>query len=210
MGSSSAAAWDRSKWIGYEDREHKLVREADAAWITNPHVEKYEGLGADTRHDFRIAFTVEKPVKRATLYATGEDTASAWINGAEIFSAQPLPPYAQMPWKKYVSGDATAALKTGSNLLSIEVVLYAKPRSKNENLSRTPMKRRLVRGIHRRYFASLPNGDGQLEIHPSTRPKNGTHQASTTPPGPRPFHTKAQKMILAKSCNLANPGAPGP
>lgn len=139
MGSTSAAAWDRSKWIGYEDREHKLIREADAAWITNQRVEKYDGLGADTRHDFRIGFAIGKPVKSATLYATGEDTVSAWINGAEVLAAQPLPPYAQMPWKKYVGGDATAALKPGSNVLSVEITLYAKPRSKDENLSPTPM-----------------------------------------------------------------------
>jgi alpha-L-rhamnosidase len=154
MDGGNAGVWARSKWIGYDDVEHRLVREADAAWITNPRAEKYPGIGADTRHDFRISFPVAKPVKSAVLYATGEDTVSAWVNGVEILAAQPLPPYAQMPWKKYVSGDATAALKAGSNVLAIEVLLYAKPRSKDENLSRTPMNAAL--------FVEFTDGSSQV------------------------------------------------
>jgi alpha-L-rhamnosidase len=137
-GAPGAGDWAKTQWIGYEDREHKQVREPDAAWITNPAVEKYEPRG-DTRHDFRLTFDLKQPVKSAVLYATGQDTVAAWINGSPALTADPLPPYAQMPWKKYVRADVTKALRTGKNTLAIEALLYASPRGKNDDLSRTPM-----------------------------------------------------------------------
>src|SRR5207244_10410452 len=38
-GLLEAKEW-RGKWIGREEHEHKRVREADAAWVTNPKVDR--------------------------------------------------------------------------------------------------------------------------------------------------------------------------
>src|ERR1700687_3889927 len=43
-GLLDASEW-RGKWIGREENEHKRVREADAAWVTNPQGEKFQGPG---------------------------------------------------------------------------------------------------------------------------------------------------------------------
>jgi alpha-L-rhamnosidase len=136
--STGATSWGNAQWIGYEDPEHRAVREADAAWIMHPNVQNYASLGSDVRHDYRFAFSLDKTVKRATLYATGQDTVSAWINDVKVLTADPLPSYAQMPWKKYVRADVKN-LRTGSNVLAIEVLIYAKPHGPNENLSAVPM-----------------------------------------------------------------------
>jgi alpha-L-rhamnosidase len=131
--------WGNAQWIGYEDVEHRAVREADAAWIMHPSVEQYDGIGSDVRHEYRFAFSLDKNVKRAALYTTGQDTVSAWLNDAQVLTADPLPSYAQMPWKKYVRADVSSKLRSGANLLVIEVVTYAKPHGPKENLSAVPM-----------------------------------------------------------------------
>jgi alpha-L-rhamnosidase len=157
--AASTSEWAESQWIGYEDPEHELVREADAAWITNPPVDKYEPRG-DTRHDFRLSFDLKKPVKRAVLYATGQDTVSAWVNGTAALEARPLPPYEQMAWKKYVSADVTRTLHVGPNTLAIEALLYSKPRGKDDNLSRTPMNATLYMEYADGTAQVLKSGDG--------------------------------------------------
>jgi hypothetical protein len=47
-GWAAPSQW-RGQWIGYEKPEHRRMREADAAWITNPGVDDYMGSG-DTHH----------------------------------------------------------------------------------------------------------------------------------------------------------------
>ena len=61
----------------------------------------------------------------ADLYVTGKDTASAWLNGKQVLAAEPLPPWKQTPWKSYREVDVTPQLQQGSNLLAVEVTLYA-------------------------------------------------------------------------------------
>jgi alpha-L-rhamnosidase len=68
--------------------------------------------------------TLEKPIHHASLYATGQDTVSAWINGTQVLSANPLPPYKQMPWKKFVLADVTAEMTAGINSIAIEAIRY--------------------------------------------------------------------------------------
>jgi alpha-L-rhamnosidase len=132
------SAW-RSKWIGYEEPELRSVRESGAQWITNPEVADYNPTTAP-RHDFRLRVDLAKPIRRATLYATGQDTASAWVNGKKVLEAQPLPPWKQMPWKTYASHDVTADLRNGENFIAIEVVHYLNERrGPATNLSTTPM-----------------------------------------------------------------------
>src|ERR1700733_4641271 len=88
-GLLDQANW-KAQWIGYEDAEQKSVRQAQAAWITNPRIPGDAGKG-QTRHDFRLTFDVPGPVKRAVLYVTGEDTAAAWIDGRQVMEAQAQP-----------------------------------------------------------------------------------------------------------------------
>ena len=84
------SAW-QAKWIGYEEPELRSVRESGAQWITNPEVADFSPTTAP-RHAFRFHVDLAKPVRRAILYATGQDTAAAWVNGKQVLEAQPLPP----------------------------------------------------------------------------------------------------------------------
>ena len=122
-GLMDAKEW-RAKWIGGEDHEFRRVREADAAWVTNPKVENFQAAG-DSHHDFRFAFEVSKTVKHADLFVTGENTAAAWLNGKQVLNADPLPTWGQMPWLHYVQKNITPEILSGKNLLGIEVTRYA-------------------------------------------------------------------------------------
>ena len=113
------SSW-RALWIGYETPEEDAVRHAQATWISSPDA---KALAAEKPSQQTIAYrrtiTVSKPVKSATLYATGRDTVSAWVNGAQLLRANPFPPYKQMPWKKFVPADATPAVRPGANTIAI-------------------------------------------------------------------------------------------
>jgi alpha-L-rhamnosidase len=121
----------KAKWIGYEEPEHKQVRESGAEWITNANPEASKAADK-TSHDFRLHFEVGKAIRRASLYVTGQDSASAWVNGKQILEAEPLPAWKQMPWKTYAVRDISHDVKTGPNVLAVEVVRYA-------NSGQTPM-----------------------------------------------------------------------
>jgi len=128
-----------AKWISFELDESKKIRESGAEWITNRGEEHFNKPG-DTRHDFRLSFTLDQPIKLAQLYVTGKDTAAAWINGKPVLQAESLPPYKQTPWKKYVERDVTSSLKQGKNNLSVEVTLYdVGENAPDANTSRSPM-----------------------------------------------------------------------
>ena len=115
----------QAAWIGFETTEEAAVRGADAVWIANPDFAALERAKTPVEHfAYRSRIELEKNVRRATLYATCQDTVSAWINGASVLTADPLPPYRQMPWKKYVRADVSQELKNGSNTLALECVHY--------------------------------------------------------------------------------------
>jgi alpha-L-rhamnosidase len=125
----------RAQWIGYETSEEAAVREAPAAWIAYPnHIQMpaAQALPAGKPSELHIAYrqtvNVTKPVLHATLYATAQDTVSAWMNGVQVMTASPYPPWRQFPWKKFVRADVTGALATGANTIAIEQVHYAQPR----------------------------------------------------------------------------------
>jgi alpha-L-rhamnosidase len=124
----------KAKWIGLEEPELRRVRQSGAQWISNPETEAPKGA-KKTSHDFRFRFELTKPVRRAVLYVTGEDTVGAWINGKQVLQAQPLPPWKQMPWKTYSVRDVSNELHAGQNVLAIEVVRYLG----QPNVSQTPM-----------------------------------------------------------------------
>ena len=121
-GLMSQDAW-HAGWIGYETKEEAAVRHAAAAWIAG--TEKGTLNAKKEQHTaFRATVTLAKAVKKATLYATAEDTVSAWVNGAPVLEAQPFPAWQQMPWKKFVRTDVTSKLQAGANLLALESVRY--------------------------------------------------------------------------------------
>ncbi len=152
-GLLDAKGW-HGKWIGAEEQEDRRVREADAAWITNPRVENFQSL-TDTRHDFRFVFEVPKTVKSADLFVTGQDTAAAWLNGEQILKADPLPPWSQMPWIHYKRKNIASEIRSGKDLLAIEVTQYA-PKNQRVPLenSQAPMSATL-------YMAMA---DGSVEL----------------------------------------------
>ena len=128
-------SWN-AQWIGYEDEEQSAVRKSGAAWITN------DGgapgtAGEDTQHDFRLKFQLPGTVKRADLFVTGEDTTAAWVNGKQVLTALPLPPWKQAPWKTYLRRDVTGDLRPGENLLAVGVTLYGTPSANGMGSSET-------------------------------------------------------------------------
>ncbi|MGA2534576.1 MAG: family 78 glycoside hydrolase catalytic domain [Terracidiphilus sp.] len=117
-------AW-HAAWIGYETAEEDAVRHAPAAWIASPDAKALADEKKDEQHfAYRQVVTLNKPVRSATLYATGQDTVAAWVNGAKVLTADPFPPYKQMPWKKFVRADVTKKLSDGVNAIAIEAVHY--------------------------------------------------------------------------------------
>src|SRR5215475_7470660 len=146
--ASAASWWEtgllgqenwKAKWIGYEEPELAEVRRAGAVWITNwenSAPENYE----DTHHNFRFHFGLKKGVRRGALYVAARDTVSAWMNGKQVLTAPPLPPWRQFPWKTYRVQDVTSALKAGANFLAIDAVHYAEEKRPGvADDSQTPM-----------------------------------------------------------------------
>ena len=115
----------KASWIGYQTAEEAAVRKAGAHWITaadGAHL--WDTNTSEQKIAYRLPFTLNQAVTAAALYATGQDVASAWVNGAQVETGAPLSPWKQMPWKKYVRADVTAQVKAGANLLAIETTHY--------------------------------------------------------------------------------------
>jgi alpha-L-rhamnosidase len=115
----------KAAWIGYETSEEAAVRRAPAEWIASPEA---KGLGAEKSVEqhfaYRASVALDKPVRSATLYVTGEDTVAAWINGVQVLKADPFPVWKQMPWKKFVRSTVTDRLAAGANTIAIEGIHY--------------------------------------------------------------------------------------
>ncbi|MGO9316910.1 MAG: family 78 glycoside hydrolase catalytic domain [Terracidiphilus sp.] len=169
----------RAQWIGYETPEEAAVRHASAEWIASPdQIPMPDALALPSGKPFeqhiayRQTVTLAKPVLHATLYATAQDTVSAWINGAQVMTANPYPPWRQFPWKKFVRADATSALTTGSNSIAIEQVHYLQPSEKAASL---PMIATLFveyADESTEVFASGTSWKSSLEFGPGWQQKN--------------------------------------
>ena len=123
-GLLDQSAW-RAQWIGWETPEEAAVRHAGAVWIASPDAKALaEEKHAEQRYAYRTSVTLTKPVKYAALYAIGQDTVSAWVDGKQVLKADPLPPWKQMPWKKFVRADVTGKVAEGANTLAIETLHY--------------------------------------------------------------------------------------
>jgi alpha-L-rhamnosidase len=117
-------AW-HAQWIGYETPEEATVRHASSVWITSPDAKALaQEKQKQQRFEYRKSINLDRPVKFAALYATGQDTVSAWVNGSQVMSTEPLPPWQQMPWKKFVRTEVTQKLKTGANTIAVEALHY--------------------------------------------------------------------------------------
>lgn len=143
-----------ANWISYEDPEHRAVRAAKASWITNPAEPSYKSK-TDSHHDLRLNFDLAQDVASATLYATGEDSVSAWINGQPVLRQSPRPAWGRLPWRSYASTDATIILHRGRNTLAIEALLYGAP-----GRSQTPINAVLYVGFKDGTSTVLKTGDG--------------------------------------------------
>ena len=128
----------QAQWIGYELPEHLALRKANAMWITFPGVNG-EVPSGDLHHGFRFRFEVAKTIRRADLYVTGEDTTSAWVNGKQVISQEPLPAWDRLPWKTYRRADIAQPLRQGANLIAIDVLTYAHSRGTMPSGGRAPM-----------------------------------------------------------------------
>ena len=159
----------RAQWIGYETPEEDAVRHASAVWITSPDAGgSGAGKAADESIAYRQTITLTKPVRRAALFAAGQDTVSAWVNGAQLLKADPLPPWKQMPWKKFVRADATAALISGANVLAIETVHYITNSNGMASTDAPPMIATLVVEYADGSIATFVSGsDWKTAIHPA-------------------------------------------
>jgi alpha-L-rhamnosidase len=123
-GLMDQANW-KAEWIGFLTPEENAVRAAASQWIDNPKAAQLatEKLTQE-RYAFRAAITLPRAVRHATLYAAGQDTVAAWINGDQVLTEQPLIGAKQMPWKKYVKADVSKQLASGANAIAIEVLHY--------------------------------------------------------------------------------------
>ncbi|HWC19902.1 MAG TPA: alpha-L-rhamnosidase N-terminal domain-containing protein, partial [Terriglobales bacterium] len=149
----------RAKWIGYEEAEHRALREANAGWVTNPGNDDYKDAG-DTHHNFRFTVAAPANVKHADLFVTGEDTAAAWINGKQVLEAKPLPPWNQAPWKTYTKVEVTSAMHSGDNVLAIDVIHYARKNAPpNANNSRAPMSATICLELSDGTYRTFKTGD---------------------------------------------------
>jgi len=135
----------QAQWIGYETAEENAVRHAPAAWIASPDAKTLDAEKSTAQHTaFRQTVSLAKPVLHAALYATGQDTVAAWINGAQVLVADQFPPWHQMPWKKFVRADATGKLIAGANTIAIETVHYVEDPNPMAPVSAPPMIATLV------------------------------------------------------------------
>jgi alpha-L-rhamnosidase len=118
-GILNQGAW-RGDWIGWETQEEAAVRKAPAQWIANPDV--VPGMAkknGEQIYAYRMSFKIERQVERAVLFATGEDSISAWVNGEPVMTAAAYPAYHQLPWQKFVRADVTAQVAEGQNTIAI-------------------------------------------------------------------------------------------
>src|SRR5439155_8114744 len=136
-GLLEQANW-KAKWIAYEEPVERAVRESGAAWITNADAEVT--ADGNTQNDFRFEFEVMNSIRESVLYVTGQDTASAWLNGKRVVDASPLPASGSRPWKKYEMHVVTEEIHKGKNVLAVEVTRYAKHgQQPARNPSQAPM-----------------------------------------------------------------------
>ena len=159
----------QAKWIGYQTWEEAAVRKANAAWVITPDGPELAKIKQAEQHiGYRLPFTLNGTIRHAVLFVTGQDVASAWVNGAQVAKGAPLPPWKQLPWKKYVQVDVTAQTHPGANTLAIEIIHYIVNPNGMAGNAPPPMSATLVVQLadgSTASFASSP--DWKVSIHPA-------------------------------------------
>jgi alpha-L-rhamnosidase len=137
-------AW-RAEWIGWETLEEASVRKAPAAWISNPdEVPGSAKPNSEQIFAYRTSFNLEKPLERALLFATGENTVWAWVNGEQVMTAAEYPAYHQLPWQKFVRTDVTGQVAQGRNTIAIKCVHYIGKYGEKKRKDAPPMMATLL------------------------------------------------------------------
>ncbi len=143
-GSLSRDGW-RADWIGWETAEEAAVRKAPAKWIANPDVVPGTAkANSEQIFAYRKSLSVEKPVDRAILFATGEDTVSVWVNGDHVLSAAPYPAYHHLAWQKFERADVTGQVKEGPNTVAIKCMHYIGKYGEDKRKDAPPMMATLL------------------------------------------------------------------
>jgi alpha-L-rhamnosidase len=130
-------AW-KAEWIGWETPDEAAERNAPAKWIANPEA-KPGKPDSEQKFAYRTVVNVDRPLKQVLLFATAEDTASAWVNGQQVLRPSAFPPYHHLPWKKFVRADVTAQVAQGKNTIAIESVHYIDKYGEKERTDAPPM-----------------------------------------------------------------------
>jgi len=123
-GLSGSKDWTRAKWIAYEDKEHRSIRDAHPEWITTPESNDAVPQNSDVHSYFRYKFDLPSGIRLARLHITGEDTVAVWVNGKQAAQQQPLPAWNGLPWKTYSVIDITQEVHGGTNALAVDVLRY--------------------------------------------------------------------------------------
>ena len=159
----------RGNWIGYESWPEAEVRSAGAKYVTTPQAKELLGMKTpEQKIAFRLPFTLKAAVSHAYLYVTGQDVASAWVNGTKVATGAALPPWKQLPWKKYVRMDVSSDLRKGKNDLAIQVTHYILNQN-DPGSDVPPMSATLVAELTDGsvvHFATLAGGEWKSSIHP--------------------------------------------
>jgi alpha-L-rhamnosidase len=192
-------AW-RGQWIGYETPEEAAVRHAPAVWIASPDAQALAAeKGSEEHFAYRATATLaNKPVLRAALYSTGQDTVSAWVNGAQVLTADRFPPWKQLPWKKFARADVTGKLSAGDNTIAIETVHYVDNHSGRATGDAPPMIATLVVEYADGTTAAFASGtEWKTAVHPAagwrekgfddSGWKNAVEWTETQGPGSKPL-----------------------
>ncbi|HTM17438.1 MAG TPA: family 78 glycoside hydrolase catalytic domain [Terracidiphilus sp.] len=130
-------AW-KGEWIGWETAEEAAERKAPAKWIASPEA-KPGKPDSEQKFAYRAVLNVNKPVKQAVLFATAEDTVSAWVDGEKVMTGAEFPPYHHLPWKKFVRADVTAQVTQGKNTIAVESVHYIDKYGEKDRKDAPPM-----------------------------------------------------------------------
>ena len=115
----------KGDWIGWETAEEAAVRKAPAHWIVNPDV--VPGTGKKNSEQvlgYRKTLSIDKPLEKAILFATGEDTISVWVNSNPVMTAEPYPASHHLGWQKFGRADVTKVLAEGQNTIAIRSIHY--------------------------------------------------------------------------------------
>lgn len=135
----------RGQWIGWETAEEAAVRKAPAKWIANPDMMPGTGkANSEQIYAYRGSFKIERPVERAVLFATGEDTVWAWVNSEQVMTAAAYPDYLHLPWQEFVRADVTGQVAQGRNTIAIKCVHYIGKYGEKKRKDAPPMMATLL------------------------------------------------------------------